>query len=360
MLRLRRRSSVTGARRPASKAHTTTGPLVYVPVDELGDQPHVMVDGAARPGTVATLSHWPRSPTPTDLRRDLSAQIVVRSLETGYLDGLGVDVATIDHYDEDGVIALGLLAVAGLVDAHADVLIEAARVGDFGVVRDRRAALVAFSLASLADPLRTPIDSLRANERPKANSLEACGIATDHALGILADLARDPLQFEELWHDEFAAFEAGTSGLGRWANIEDLPDHDLAIVHVDPEAASDAASEWGGDVIHRAAVSSATSRLRVATIAGNRMEVRFRYESWVRMVSLQPRPRVDLSRLAAALDELEPAQARWHFDGASATRPVLHTIGRHPSGIPPDVFVEQLVEQLATLDAGPPAWDPYA
>jgi hypothetical protein len=248
-----------------------------------------------------------------------------------------------------------------LVDSHADVLIEAARVGDFGVVRDRRAALVAFALASLAEPLRSPIDSLRASERPKAHSLEICAVAAVHALGILGDLARDPLQFEKLWRDEAAAFDAATSGLKSWVNIEELPDHDLAIVHVDPEAASDAAAGWGGELIHPAVVNSATSRLRVATIAGNRMEVRFRYESWVRMVSLRPRPRVDLSRLAASLDELEPSrQARWHFDGASATRPVLHTIGGHSSGIRPDVFVEQLVEHLEVLDAGAPAWDPYA
>ena len=47
----------------------------------------------------------------------------------------------IDHYDEDGVVALGLLLVPGLAERHSNLLVEAARVGDFGVVRDRRGSV---------------------------------------------------------------------------------------------------------------------------------------------------------------------------------------------------------------------------
>src|ERR1700683_3084162 len=130
-----------------------------------------MIDGAARPGTAATLSHWPRSSTPAELRRDLSAQIVIAALEAGYLEMSGVDVATIDHYDEDGVIALALALVPGLAERHADLLVEAAAVGDFGVVRHRKSALVAFTLAALADPLRTPLESVRALGGQKAKHL---------------------------------------------------------------------------------------------------------------------------------------------------------------------------------------------
>ncbi len=51
--------------------------LPYAAYEELGERPHVMVDGAARPGSVLTLSHWPQSPTPSTLARDLSTEIVL-------------------------------------------------------------------------------------------------------------------------------------------------------------------------------------------------------------------------------------------------------------------------------------------
>ncbi len=319
-----------------------------------------MIDGAARPGTVMTLSHWPRSSTPLNLRRDLSAQIVLRALEDGYTNSAGTDLATIDHYDEDGVVALGLLLVPGLAERHSDVLVEAARVGDFGVVRDRRGALIAFALATLADPKRSPLEVPISARNPKSGVLEMCGWATRHALSLLEELSGDPQRFESLWRDEAAAFDATTAALGRSVSIEELPDHDLAIVRVDPAARGAQSFMWGEHVAHPASVNTSTARLRVATICGACFEVRFRYESWVRLASGRPRPRVDLKGLASVLGELEPGDVKWSFDGANATRPVLRTVGGEPSGIAPDHFVERLVEHLVALDAGPPAWDPYA
>jgi hypothetical protein len=316
-----------------------------------------MIDGAARPGTAVTLSHWPRSDTPQALRRDLSAQIVLAALEAGCLDTMGVEVATIDHYDEDGVIALALALIPELSENHSEVLIEAAAIGDFGVVNDRGAALIAFALAALADPSRTPVESVRAFG--KAMHPGMCGPAAAHALSMIAELAEDPSRYEALWRDEATAFDAARSGLGDWVDLEELPEHDLAIVTVNPDGAGLRSAHWGEDVIHPAAVNSSTSRLRIVTIAGNRLELRYRYESWVRMESYRPRPRVDLAGLASDLSRLEPSGARWTFDGASATRPVLHTVGHEPSSISPDTFVETAVTHLAALDGGTPAWDPY-
>ena len=43
----------------------------FVPYHELNDStPNIIVDGAAGPGTVLTLSHWPKSGTPEALKRD--------------------------------------------------------------------------------------------------------------------------------------------------------------------------------------------------------------------------------------------------------------------------------------------------
>jgi hypothetical protein len=335
----------------------------YVPAHLLGERPHVMVDGAPRPGTTCTLSHWPGTPTPELLRADLSAQIVRLALARPDLVG-DADAVSIDHYDEDGVVSLALLVLDGLADELGDFLVEVARVGDFGVVRDRAAALVAFALAALADPQRTPVEALRPGRRP-GDWLQAVALAAAEALVLLPSLARAPEDFGDLWGTEAAAYDAACEALRAGAaRIEERPDADLAVVRVGDPGAGDTghgdllvAAAWEGRPLHPAAVHSATTCLRVATIQGGSVVVRFRYESWVRLVSRRARPRVDLAPLAARLSAMEEAGAAWSFDGAGAITPALSAVGG-PSTVDPERVVAMLVEALAELDEGPAAWDP--
>jgi len=348
----------------------------YVPAHLLDGRPHIVVDGAPRLGTLCTLSHWPRTPTPDALRADLSAEIALGALAHPDLVP-DVEAVTIDHYDEDGVVSLGLLTVEGLAEAHGDLLVEAARVGDFGVVTDRRAALVAFALDALADPGRTPLAALGPGRRP-SDWLETCALAATEALRLLPALADRPEDHPELWHDEAEAYYAAVAAMaeGR-VSVEDVPDADLAVVRVPvegsrpptptpasapapspgPAPASTAHDGWAARVVHPAAVHSATTRMRVLTMSGRRYELRFRYETWVRLHSHRPRPRVDLSGLAAELSAAEHGAATWAFDGASALTPALHA--DRVSALGPDRFLDMVLEALADLDAGPPAWDPY-
>ena len=339
----------------------------YVPAQDLGGRPHLIVDGAPRPGTVCTLSHWPRTPTPDALRADLSAEIALRALERPDLVP-DVDAVSIDHYDEDGLVALAFLTVEGLAAAHAGLLVEAARVGDFGVVTGRAGALVSFALAAVADPERSPLDALRGAHRP-TDWLEVCSTAARAALALLPGIAEHPEDHEALWGREARAYDASVAALASGAvTIEERPDADLAIVRVADvpataataaTATATAATAWGGRPVHPAAIHSATACLRIATLWGRRYEVRFRYETWVRLESRRPRPRVDLSAMAEALSAAEGAGARWAFDGAGAVTPALHLVDA-PSALEPARFVDEVHGELLALDEGPPAWDPYA
>ena len=329
----------------------------YVPAAALEGRPHVVVDGAPRPGTRCTLSHWPATPTPEELWADTSAGIVRRALARPRSLPKGVEVATIDHYDADGVIALGLLTVDGLDEAHGDVLERAAAAGDFDVVADRRDALVAFALAALGRP------DPGAGAGPAGDGPTGDHLATvaGRALEVLPRLAEEPEAFEALWGAEAAAYDAAVALAGEGAlRIEEDPGRDLAVVRVDPAAAGAAGAGWAGAVVHRAVVHSATPCLRVATVAGDRLEVRFRYETWVRLAGRRPRPRVDLGGLAGALSEAEPDGGAWVFDGAGAITPALHRAGGAPSGLDPVRFLALLRAALDDLDRGAPAWDPYA
>jgi len=317
-----------------------------------------MVDGAPRPGTVCTLSHWPGTPTPEALWHDVSAGIVLSALARPELLPSGLGVATVDHFDADGVLALGLLCVGGLAARSGPLVVEAARVGDFDVVRDRAAAWVAFAVGALGDVERSAAALGIALD---GEVTDRTAWATTEALRILPELVEDPERYRVLWSDEADAFESSSRALiDGWATIEERPGVDLAIVRVDVSHPEAAAAAWEGAPLHPGAVHSATERLRVATLAGGRVEVRYRYESWVRLVSRRPRPRVDLAAVASELTGAEAAGARWVFDGAGAITGALHLAGEAPSTLDPEGVVEVVSERLEALDHGPPAWDPYA
>lgn len=333
----------------------------YVPLGDLGTGRHVMVDGAPRPGTVLTLSHWPSTPTPPALRRDLSAESVLAFLDHRELRPPRVAVATVDHYDEDAVVGLALLCVPDLAERDGDLLVDVARAGDFGVVRNRRAALVSFALASLADAGRSPLPELRPPRRP-APMIDVCALAAAEALRALPVLIRaDVRDFEALWSQEAAAYDASVAAFeDGWATLEERPDLDLAVVRIDEGHPDAAAARWEDRPLHRAAVHSATTCMRVATLSASCVEVRYRYETWVRLADGSAvRPRVDLAGVADELTGLEPDAARWIFDGANAITGALHPgVGSTPS-VDPERFLAVVARRLSALDGGPPAWDPY-
>ena len=324
----------------------------YVPAGALDGRPHVVVDGAPRPGTRCTLSHWPATPTPEALWADTSAGIVRRALAEPRWLPKGVELATVDHFDADGAIALGLLVVEGLADAHGARLERAAAAGDFDVVADRRDALVAFALAALGRP---------DTDGGPGDSADRTALAARRSLEVLPRLAEDPDEFEDLWGKEAAAYDAALAlAADGTLRVEEHPELDLAVARVDPTAAAAAGAGWGDAVVHPAAVHSATSCLRVATVAGPRLEVRFRYETWVRLASRRPRPRVDLHGLARTLTEAEADGGSWVFEGAGAITPALRRATGVGGGLDAERFLALLCSALERLDREAPAWDPYA
>ncbi len=335
-------------------------PFHYVPAGLLDGRPHVIVDGAPRPGTVGTLSHWPGHAHPggavaRPLRRD-------RPACTGAVPAPSHAVSTsvtIDHYDADGVIALALLCVEGLADAHGPLLVEAARVGDFDVVTDHQAALVAFAVNALHDVERAA--TVLGVPVPDGDALDRTAWSATQALDLLPALVEDPERFRALWQEEAAAYDAATRTLVEGgASIEERPEHDLAIVRVDVDAPDAQAASWGGAPLHPAAVHSITDLLRVATIAGGAVEVRYRYESWVRLA--QPtatssrRPRGRGGRAHQERGRCGPLGLR----RCGCHHGCLHLAGGGASTLDPEDVVDLVCQRLEILDAGPAAWDPYA
>jgi hypothetical protein len=97
---------------------------------------------------------------------------------------------------------------------------------------------------------------------------------------------------------------------------------------------------------HPMAIHNATRRFRLLLVRGRSYEVRYRYETWVELVSSRPLPRVDLAPLAEALTAEEAYGARWTFDGVDEITPSLRLEGAAESAISPESFRGRVEEYL--------------
>src|SRR3954469_1961894 len=102
----------------------------YLPYQELSpSSPNIIVDGAAGPGTVLTLSHWPKSGTPAQLKRDTSAEIAFAYLDSPSFQ-VTAEIVSNNHFDEDGLIGMYALIDTANARKQRELLIDVASAGD--------------------------------------------------------------------------------------------------------------------------------------------------------------------------------------------------------------------------------------
>ncbi len=313
--------------------------MIYRAYQQLTDVPHVVVDGSAQAGTVLALSHWPGSATPHALRRDLSAEIAF-----AYLDHPGSHVVagfvTNNHFDQDGIVSVFALTEPEAALARREQLIDVARAGDFGRFQHRDAARAAITLANLEATLD--------------------GDAYTALLPRLTEIVDHIERFHDYWADEDAHIAETEHAIATGAIIiDEVPELDLAIVTVPPT--------WSERIVHRFtttdtnaahpyALHNATDRFAILTRTGGAPELRYRYETWVHYVSSRPRPRVDLTNLAAELTALETDPGRWTFDGVDSLSPALHLVLANDTAITDELFTERVVAELSAARC---TWSPY-
>lgn len=302
-------------------------PLVYVPYAETLGVPNVIVDGSANRSTVLALSHWPGTRCPDDLRADLSAEMAFRYLDRGADLHDGVAAVTNNHFDEDGVAAMFALVDPEAAVPQREFLIDVARAGDFGRFHHRDAARASMTITALAE------------RDARADSYR-------EILPGMATLRRSLGDYRELWaeEDEWLTESEAAVASGR-VTIVEHEGVDLAVV-----------TAPAGFAPHEMAIHNRTDRLRVLTVRGRHMSLRYRYESWVLYRSARPLPRVDLRGLASRLTDLEPGDATWSADPLDDLTPELAPAGDDGSDLDP-TLVETSVRSW--LLAASDTWSPY-
>jgi hypothetical protein len=314
----------------------------FVPYEWLDGSPNIIVDGAAGQGTIFTLSHWPKSGTPTHFKRDTSAEIVF-----AYLDSpsshVAADIVSNNHFDEDGLIGIFSLLNPSVAQKHRQLLIDVAGAGDFGVFRDRQAARIAFTISSHAEAETSPLPAdLFALPYPAM-----AGALYVRLLALLPSFVTDIGAYKPLWQAEDQELSASETLIeSGQITIEEKPALDLAIVRL-PE---------GLGKCHPFALHSRTPCTRILLVQGKHVEFHYRYESWVQLASRRPPARIDLSKLALELNQEETSGGRWVFDGVERITPRLHLEGSATTSLPADTIQKGLEQHLSS---GVPAWNPY-
>jgi hypothetical protein len=277
-------------------------PFRFVPYQDLDGRPSVIVDGSTAPGTVLTLSRWPKSPCPAGLEADLSAQMAFMYLSDLKKHGEAEAVSN-NHFDQDGLVSVFALTDPDVVLARRDELIDVARAGDFACYSSRNAARVSMVLSVLADPERSPLGPGNGNYAEWS-----AGLYTE-LLDRLTEICDNVGNYSDLWADEDKTLSESEEVIrsGR-VEIEEDPILDLAIVRV-PEGSPAAgghlfAGNWRKG-LHPMAIHNAIESFRVIVITGDRYELYHRYETWVQYRSRKPLLRVDLAPLAEELNSLE-------------------------------------------------------
>ncbi len=128
--------------------------LQYLPYNRLGITPNIIVDAVPVESTLLTLSHWPESGCPPELKADLSAEIVFNFLNSEMLQSLGsrAEAVSNNHFDEDGIVGIYTLLNPEAALEEKEFLLDIATAGDFGTYKNREAAHVTFVLQAWAQP----------------------------------------------------------------------------------------------------------------------------------------------------------------------------------------------------------------
>lgn len=325
--------------------------LRFVPYEQLGDTPNVVVDGSPTASTRLTLSHWPGSPTPVDLLDDLSAQIAFRALERPTLLE-GIEAVSNNHFDQDGLMSAYALLDPDAALARRDLVIDVAAAGDFATFHDRTAMRLAMAIAAYDDPRRSPLPSEVFDGGYEAQ----CAALYEALLPRCTAMLDDPESVRSLWDDEDAHLTASLDAVDHGTvRLHEEPELDLAVCIVPDSWAERAATRFTiprSGALHPATLPNRTSCMRLLTSHAGEHRLECRYETWVMYRSRLLTPRPDLRLLAARLDAVE-GRTTWRADAPGALTPALSP--QHGTDLSFEQFTDEVRRFLATAE---PAWDP--
>jgi hypothetical protein len=330
-------------------------PPTYCPYAKIGDRPNIIVDGAPLRSTVLNLSHWPNNATPAKLKRDTSTATVFAYLDSPE-DHTDVPLVSNNHFDEDGLFSMFALCRPEIASDFRERLIDGSMAGDFGVSRTRDSARLCFVIEGFSDPNVSPLPEavFTGCERQRIAAMY------ESMLDKLPDVLENIDAYEVFWREQDAHFDRSLRLLDSGeVRIEEIPEVDLAVVYINEELSAEKVRRYLQTelaAVHPFAINTATERSRILCVQGQYLQMQYRYESWLQMVSYRPKPRVDLTNFCSWLNDRETAAGVWLCEPVTEVAPRLLLEGARDSKIPAEEFIDALSNYLPSA---PVAWDPY-
>lgn len=208
-------------------------------------------------------------------------------------------VVTNNHFDADGALSLFAMLRPDVAQRHADLMLRAARAGDFAVWSGADA--LALELDLMCDlgtfwPFSTPpFDAERLGNLSKAYL---------QVFDRMESRLADPFCLREKWAHRFDAVVADVERIEASVGIcvTTYPEDDLAVVETDRPTSIYGLRRAAGDLFRVLLVHPGQG--------GNRYRFCFRGESWWDVVSVRPHPRFRLESVVQRLNALEAGAPR--------------------------------------------------
>lgn len=347
----------------------------WVPYSKNEENEEVLVVDCTHPKN-KTITHHKGSSTPREVKvGDTSTENVLRAIKTRHKfttkRGKATRV-TCDHFDIDGLISVFSLLYPNDAVKYEDVLVEAARIGDFREFEHVNVmaptSVKALRLCSYVNQVERENFNLPFVGDERENCLLKYKHFLAHFKGYVVacgtcDVDRIHEEFELTMEGEEEFLKVlrdaklvreHKSGIKKWLEVS------TTVVKL-PKP------------VHYYALFGATvgTDTCVAIYDGNRYEVEHKYTTFVDIQSRETQPRLDLTHLAKTLNALEEDDAikndyKWEVAGVTDTGPLLrlHDLSAsarltkaeryqhpdqrkiNPSSIPESVFLETVKSYL--------------
>lgn len=325
--------------------------MQYVPYNRLAGIPNIIVDSTAVDSTRLTLSHWPGSETPSELKADLSAEIVFNFLDSDF-SAPDAEVVSNNHFDEDGLVSMFALFQPEVAQEEKKLLIDIATAGDFGTYQDREAARVCFVLQAWTQPSNSPLN--RGVFQKSYDEITA--ILYEELLPRFGNLFQRVHYLEQYWSAEDilldwseAAIEAGD------ISVEEFPEIDFAVVTTPNSKTWNEGrpvvegARWTHATCHQFAVHNKTDASRILISNGETHDFYYRYEGWVETVVRKPQARIDLKHLADSLTKLENKnKVHWKAESIGDIVPHLNLQNSSKSSLSTKSVKDSFIEYFAS------------
>lgn len=278
--------------------------FVYLPFGAKPDyDPNLAIGCDGLPPAKWCLSHWPGNTTPPDLNHDLStgsALAFARISKEQQRQRFGsLETVANDHFDTDGLLAIFSCMNPEAALAREEILLSAARSGDFWCFPSRRAAALDMAVSAIGDAGRSAIGS----ELQKLDANERTARSFQYLLERFPRGIDDPWSLQIEIGDELSKCESDLYELrASEAHIERIPELDLTIVNANRRFDSRAVIEI-----------AASDRILEIVERDGGVFVNFQLttRSWFDAPSKRNLPRPNLAKLADRLQQIERSAARW-------------------------------------------------